>query len=320
MPKTALPLLLLRPPIADTSGRRRPGRLHPWDQHHRPVLGHISIGREDRWKPPPLSNPRSFIASHCRQSPPACCRRCQPPDLDRMVLISLVHAHSAWVREDYDAVEDPEFYPEVPPSLFADQGKYTGGERLSGRGAVELGWPNLSTSDRNGRGSTGLLTGIDSGPTEFERVSHLSTAREIWATLQAHHEGTAQSIINKLRANKANGVQLVSYHEQALKLRSNLTGFGSKTLALATPSADSSSLSCAGFSLMSITEDQLDSLGDDDMCHFIADYPKRNSHKKGTDGGSYDFGKHDSSTFTKGKPKMRFFRKDLKDYQRENKK
>ncbi|KAG8095046.1 hypothetical protein GUJ93_ZPchr0012g19666 [Zizania palustris] len=88
---------------------------------------------------------------------------------------------------------------------------------------------------------------------------------------------TKLSIINMLRDNKAEGVQLVSDHEHALKvlhtldpkileiklkatevdtqLRSNLTGSGSKSLALATPSVDPSSVSCAGFSLMSITED-----------------------------------------------------------------
>ncbi|KAG8088753.1 hypothetical protein GUJ93_ZPchr0010g9138 [Zizania palustris] len=52
---------------------------------------------------------------------------------------------------------------------------------------------------------------------------------------------------------------------------------------------------------------------------FIADFPKRNTHKKGTDGGSYDSNQHDSSTFITGKPKTRFFRKALKDYRRENK-
>ncbi|KAG8100678.1 hypothetical protein GUJ93_ZPchr0013g37941, partial [Zizania palustris] len=54
--------------------------------------------------------------------------------------------------------------------------------------------------------------------------------------------------------------------------------------------------------------------------HFIADCPKRNGHKKGTSGGIHDSGKHDSSSFNKGKPKTRFFRKALKDYRRENKK
>ncbi|KAG8095585.1 hypothetical protein GUJ93_ZPchr0012g22068 [Zizania palustris] len=135
------------------------------------------------------------------------------------------------------------------------------------------------------------------------------------------------------------------------QLRSNLTGSGSKSLALATPSTDPSSVSCARFSLMSITEDHLESLGDDDLClfnnrvrrvydkrmfkihgtksgcfecgdpgHFIADCPKRNGHKKGTGGGFNDSSKHDSSSFNKGKPKTRFFRKALKDYRRENKK
>ncbi|KAG8095483.1 hypothetical protein GUJ93_ZPchr0012g21660 [Zizania palustris] len=114
------------------------------------------------------------------------------------------------------------------------------------------------------------------------------------------------SIINKLQANKAYRDQLVLDHKHALKLkasevdiqlRSNLIGSGSKTLALATPSADPASLS-----------------------HFIADCPKRNTHKKSTGGGSYDSNNHDSSTFTKGKPKMRFYRTALKDYRCENKK
>ncbi|KAG8061140.1 hypothetical protein GUJ93_ZPchr0003g16556 [Zizania palustris] len=271
-----------------------------------------------------------------------------------------------------------------------------------------------------------ILPVAEHGPTEFERVSHLSTAREIWATLKAHHEGTAQvkarlyqtyrreyenftqkpgesvealfghfqSIINKLRDNKAEGAQLVSDHEQALKvlhtldpkiweikvssivestsydtltiselfsklkatevdiqLRSNLTGSGSKSLALATPSVDPSAVSCAGFSLMSITEDQLELLGDDDLClfnnrvrrvydkrmfkrygtksgcfecgdpgHFIADRPKRSGYKKGTGSSFHDSGKHESPSFNKGKPKTRFFKKALKDYRRENKK
>ena len=93
-----------------------------------------------------------------------------------------------------------------------------------------------------------LFSGL--GSVEFERVSHLDTAREIWATLQAHHEGTTQvkarlyqtyrreyenfaqrpgesiddlfarfqPVINKLRANKTDADQLVSDHEQALKI------------------------------------------------------------------------------------------------------
>ncbi|KAG8060809.1 hypothetical protein GUJ93_ZPchr0002g25675 [Zizania palustris] len=56
------------------------------------------------------------------------------------------------------------------------------------------------------------------------------------------------------------------------------------------------------------------------MGHFITDYRKQNTHKKGTSSGSYDSNKHYISTFTKGKPKTRFFRKALKDYRRENKK
>ncbi|KAG8100377.1 hypothetical protein GUJ93_ZPchr0013g36231 [Zizania palustris] len=54
--------------------------------------------------------------------------------------------------------------------------------------------------------------------------------------------------------------------------------------------------------------------------HFIADCPKRSGYKKGTDSGFHDSGKHESPSFTKGKPKTRFFKKALKDYRRENKK
>ncbi|KAG8083277.1 hypothetical protein GUJ93_ZPchr0015g6833 [Zizania palustris] len=60
-----------------------------------------------------------------------------------------------------------------------------------------------------------------------------------------------------------------------------------------------------------------------DLDHFISDFPKQNTHKKGTDGGSYDSSKHNSSdknTFTEGKPKTKFFQKALKDYRHENKK
>ncbi|KAG8061743.1 hypothetical protein GUJ93_ZPchr0003g17217 [Zizania palustris] len=48
--------------------------------------------------------------------------------------------------------------------------------------------------------------------------------------------------------------------------------------------------------------------------HFIADCPKRNGHKKGTGGSFHDSGKHESTSFNKGKPKTRFFKKALKDY------
>ena len=34
-----------------------------------------------------------------------------------------------------------------------------------------------------------LFSGL--GPTDYEKVSHLKTAREIWSLLSAHHEGTA---------------------------------------------------------------------------------------------------------------------------------
>jgi hypothetical protein len=174
--------------------------------------------------------------------------------------------------------------------------------------------------------------------------------------------------MNKLQDNKAATDELVSDHEQALKLldsldlsiwevkvatitdgsgydtltvaelfsklkatkvasqlRSNLSGSGSNTLALATTTHGSPtdpSPSFALSSLLSITEEQLETLGDNDLClfnnrvrrvydrrmmkrngykqgcfecgepgHFVADCPKRNDYyKKGTGGGSFDSG------------------------------
>ena len=88
------------------------------------------------------------------------------------------------------------------------------------------------------------------GPSEYERVSHLTIAREIWSLLKAHHEGTAtikawlvetyrreyenfmqksgesvddlfgrfQLIINKIRVNTAPAELPYSDHQQAVKL------------------------------------------------------------------------------------------------------
>ena len=85
---------------------------------------------------------------------------------------------------------------------------------------------------------------------DYERVSHLKTARKIWSLLSAHHEGTAtikarivetyrrqyenfiqnpgesvddlfgrfQSIINKLRVNSAPAKLPYTDHQQAVKL------------------------------------------------------------------------------------------------------
>ncbi|WVZ64054.1 hypothetical protein U9M48_013627 [Paspalum notatum var. saurae] len=202
------------------------------------------------------------------------------------------------------------------------------------------------------------------GPMDYERVSHLKTAREIWSLLSAHHEGTAtikarlvetyrreyenfvqkpgesvddlfgrfQSIINKLRVNSAPTALPYTDHQQAVKLlyaldrkiweikvnsiiesvgydtigvealysmlkatevdykmRDSLTCTGSKSLALATPSSESVTnpmLHNFSFSaLMSVTEEQLATLGDDELClvssRFQRAYDNRMSKKKG---------------------------------------
>ncbi|WVZ53180.1 hypothetical protein U9M48_004159 [Paspalum notatum var. saurae] len=208
-----------------------------------------------------------------------------------------------------------------------------------------------------------LFSGL--GPVDYERVSHLKTAREIWSLLSAHHEGTAtikarlvetyrreyenfvqkpgesvddwfgrfQSIINKLHINSAPAELPYTDHQQAVKLlyaldrkvwkikvnsiiesagydtigvealycklkatevinyklRNSLACTGSKSLALATPSSESVAnplLHNFLFSaLMSITEEQLATLGDDELClvssRFQRAYDNRMSKKRG---------------------------------------
>ncbi|WVZ80522.1 hypothetical protein U9M48_027991 [Paspalum notatum var. saurae] len=199
---------------------------------------------------------------------------------------------------------------------------------------------------------------------DYERVSHLKTAREIWSLLSAHHEGTAtikarfvetyrreyenfvqkpgesvddlfgrfQSIINKLRVNFAPAALPYTDHQQAVKLlyaldrkiweikvnsiiesagydtigvealysklkatevdykmRDSLACTGSKSLALATPSSESVTdpmLHNFSFSaLMFVTEEQLATLGDDELClvssRFQRAYDNRMSKKRG---------------------------------------
>jgi len=112
----------------------------------------------------------------------------------------------------------------------------------------------VAQHEANAKAVNFLFSGL--GPMDYERVSHLKTAREIWSLLSAHHEGTAtikarlvetyrreyenfvqkpgesiddlfsrfQSIINKLRANSGPEGLPYSDHQQAVKLLYALDG------------------------------------------------------------------------------------------------
>ncbi|WVZ80452.1 LOW QUALITY PROTEIN: hypothetical protein U9M48_027925 [Paspalum notatum var. saurae] len=273
------------------------------------------------------------------------------------------------------------------------------------------------------------------GPMDYERVSHLQTAREIWSLLSAHHEGAVTIkarlvetyrreyenfvqkpgesvddlfvIINKLRVNSAPAELPYTDHQQAVKLlyaldrkvweikvnsiiesagydtigvealysklkatevdfklRDSLACTGSKSLALATPTSESVAnplMHNFSFSaLMSVTEEQLASLGDEELClvssrfqraydnrmskkrgerpkcfecgetsHFIAECPNKNDYYK--KGKSYS---RDSDKYHSGKPSYDKhdpastalasvplnFRKAFKSYQKNNRK
>ncbi|WVZ80518.1 hypothetical protein U9M48_027988 [Paspalum notatum var. saurae] len=219
----------------------------------------------------------------------------------------------------------------------------------------------VAQHEANAKAVNFLFSGL--GPMDYERVSHLKTAREIWSLLSAHHEGTAtikarlvetyrreyenfiqkpgesvddlfgrfQSIINKLCVNSAPAALPYTDHQQAVKLlyaldrkiweikvnsiiesagydtigvealysklkatevdykmRDSLACIGSKSLALATPSSESVTnpmLHNFSFSaLMSVTEEQLATLGDDELClvssHFQRAYDNQMRKKR----------------------------------------
>jgi hypothetical protein len=106
--------------------------------------------------------------------------------------------------------------------------------------ATRITQEQIEQHDANSKARNALFSCIS--PSEFDRVSHLATAQEIWDTLQRYHEGTSQvktrlfgmyrheyknfsqlpgesrfqSIVNKMWANKP---QLpYDDHERARKL------------------------------------------------------------------------------------------------------
>ncbi|WVZ90010.1 hypothetical protein U9M48_036348 [Paspalum notatum var. saurae] len=270
----------------------------------------------------------------------------------------------------------------------------------------------VAQHEANAKAVNFLFSGL--GPMDYERVSQLKTAREIWSLLSAHHEGTVtikarlvetnrreyenfvqkpgesvddlfgrfQSIINKLRVNSAPAALPYTDHQQAVKLlyaldrkiweikvnsiiesagydtigvealysklkateidykmRDSLACTGSKSLALATPSSESITnpmLNNFSFSaLMSVTEEQLATLGDDELGevgHFIAECPNKNDYYKKDKSYSRDsnkyhsgkagFDKHCSSKHGSGKRPFgkKNFRKAFKSYQKDNRK
>ena len=265
-------------------------------------------------------------------------------------------------------------------------------------------------------------------------MSHLETARVIWARLNEHHEGTNavkarlfqthrreyenftqkpgesveemfgrfQSVINKLRANKSATDYFPTDHKHALKLlhtldpkvwettasaivegasyetlttaqlfsklkasevdkqlRSTPQGGGSKSLALASAegakSNSSDSFALSSVSLLSISEEQLDTLGDEDLCmfnnrvrrvydrrmakkhgskpgcfecgdsgHFVTDCPKRNAYyTKGNGSGMHDSGGPHKQNDYRHRPRkgsrIKNFKKFAKSFHKETK-
>ena len=112
--------------------------------------------------------------------------------------------------------------------------------------AARVGQEQVDQHNANSRARSVLFSSLKD--CEFERVSDCSTAREIWQKLAAYHEGTpqvknrlyethkreyenlvqlegesidslfarAQSIINKMKANKS--TMVLDDHERAIKL------------------------------------------------------------------------------------------------------
>ncbi|KAJ1253611.1 hypothetical protein BS78_K226800 [Paspalum vaginatum] len=269
----------------------------------------------------------------------------------------------------------------------------------------------VAQHEANAKAVIFLFSGL--GPIDYERVSHLETARKIWSLLSGHHEGTAtikghlvetyrreyenfiqkpgesiddligrfQLIINKLRVNSSPERIPYTNHQLAVKLlyaldrklkatevdyklRDSLACTGSKSLALASPSSEAATkpqLHNFSFSaLMSVTEEQLASHRDDEVClvssrfhraydnrmskkrgerpkcfecgevgHFIAECPNKQNdyYKKGKshshDSNKYHSGKHDYSKRDHPKHhsgKIKNFRKAFKSYQKDNRK
>ena len=56
--------------------------------------------------------------------------------------------------------------------------------------AALVGQEQIDQHNANSRARNALFSCLS--PTEFDRVSHLSTAREIWGKLLSYHEGTGQ--------------------------------------------------------------------------------------------------------------------------------
>ncbi|KAG8065144.1 hypothetical protein GUJ93_ZPchr0004g39531 [Zizania palustris] len=92
-----------------------------------------------------------------------------------------------------------------------------GSERLSGRGAAKSGWPNPSTWARSSRGSTGVLTGIDSGPQSVSRPIKAFQA-------SAAHRVTHQAASSRVALGKV--VRLGGSHHEAAALGGMLPSAG----------------------------------------------------------------------------------------------
>ncbi|KAJ1254086.1 hypothetical protein BS78_K121600 [Paspalum vaginatum] len=182
----------------------------------------------------------------------------------------------------------------------------------------------VAQHEANAKAVNFLFSGL--GPLDYEKVSHLETARQIWSLLSAHHEGIAtikgrlvetyrreyenfvqkpgdsiddlfghfQTIINKLRVNSSPERIPYTDHQQAVKL---LYALDRKVWEIKVNSIiESEAYDTIGvetlYSKLKATE--LVSLGDDELClvssRFQRAYDNRMSKKRGERPKSFECG------------------------------
>ncbi|WVZ63591.1 hypothetical protein U9M48_013214 [Paspalum notatum var. saurae] len=151
----------------------------------------------------------------------------------------------------------------------------------------------MAQHEANAKAVNFLFSGL--GPMDYERVSHLKTAREIWSLLSAHHEGTATiktRLVETYRRENENFVQKPGESVDDLKIWEikvnsiiesagydaiGVEAFYSKLKATELDYKMRDSLAC--------TEEQLATLGDDELClvssRFQRAYDNRMSKKRG---------------------------------------
>ncbi|WVZ70317.1 hypothetical protein U9M48_018992 [Paspalum notatum var. saurae] len=190
----------------------------------------------------------------------------------------------------------------------------------------------VARHEANAKAVNFLFSGLS--PMDYERVSHLKTAREIWSLLSAHHEGTAMikaRLVQTYRHEYENFVQKLGESVDDLfgRFQSIINKLRVNSTHAKLPYTD---------------QEQLAMLGDDELClvssRFQRAYDNRMRKKRGErpkcfecgEGKSYScdsdkchsgkpsFDKHRSSkhSFDKRPFGKKNFRKAFKSYQKDN--